>query len=134
LFVSADVIDRNPTLLLKMRGIGQHELLSALLAPRGDGEYAPADCDGIDEDTDGAAFLRENRHDGELDVTGSAFYGSDTLLSDLSGFKNADSGRLCKPEPCPSMFNFPFWKGENTFQGSIEPYYGSVREMLNGRN
>jgi uncharacterized Zn finger protein len=137
LFVSANVIDRDPLLLLKMRGIEPDDLLASLLAPRGTGEVdigARSDCGGTDELHRREMILSpEERHSAGQETMGPAFYGSDALPGELRDIENAVSKRFRGSETCLPMFDFPFWRGDVTFRESIEPYYESVREMLRGR-
>ena len=137
LFVSANVIDRDPLLLLKIRGIEPEDLLASLLAPRETGEAALAahsDGGGVDE-----GHRREmipspaEGHGGEQEAIGAAFYGSEALPGELRDIGNAVSKCFRGSETCLPMFDFPFWRGDVTFRESIKPYYESVKEMLKGR-
>ncbi|MDR0649213.1 MAG: hypothetical protein LBF92_07735 [Synergistaceae bacterium] len=136
LFVVADVIDRDPLALLKLRGLDRDSLLSCLLGPRNgtaDPEPQQRPCPAAihtEEDEGDAA----EGDDAPLDA--SSFYGASGLTGDLTELW--DSLRECAgaplPDPRAPIQSFPFWKGDTTFSDSIEPYYDNVRKALRGKS
>jgi uncharacterized Zn finger protein len=132
LFVMADVIDRDPLSLLKLRGLGRDDLLSSLLAPRNRvvdpsrltewGTLEPSACETMDED---------GAREGPIPLN-AAFFGAPELPAALVDFWNSPPECASFPDPHTPLFSFPFWKGETTFSDSIEPYYESVRKTLRG--
>jgi uncharacterized Zn finger protein len=136
LFVVADVIDRDPLALLKLRGLDRDDLISCLLAPRdGAGAFEQQKCgdsaDAVCADDEGSHAA------GECDVPlDASFYGGPGLPGGLMELWNAppECARFPFPDRCAPALNFPFWKGETTFSDSIEPYYDNTRRALRGKS
>ncbi|MDR1944421.1 MAG: hypothetical protein LBQ19_06325 [Synergistaceae bacterium] len=134
LFVTVDVIDRDPLMILKLRGLDRDTLLSSLLAPRGDSGAAPVlsrDCrDGGPMDNEPSGV---DPGDDEPLPMDASFYGSEELAEALLDFWNNPSQCASFPDPHTPILHFPLWKGETTFSDSIEQYYESVRKALRGK-
>ncbi|MDR3255690.1 MAG: hypothetical protein LBT31_08990 [Synergistaceae bacterium] len=130
LFVLADVVDRDPLLLLKLRGLEREDLLESLLAPRGAGDSAAPMPDGEGIDGQAAEF---SPGEGSTGSCRAGYYGSEELPRALVNFWNAPSDCASFPDSHTPLLNFPLWRGETKFSDSIEPYYESVRKMLRGK-
>jgi uncharacterized Zn finger protein len=130
LFVVADVIDRDPLALLKLRGLDRDGLLSSLLAPR-DGlrDLEPQPC------PDPAEAVRAGGAGDDVPIDAS-FYGSPGLPGDMAELwsRPQECAGFPFPDRCAPVLDFPFWKGETTFPDSIGPYYDNVRRALRGKS
>lgn len=139
LYVLIGAFDRDPFLLLRMRGLYKDDLLESLAEPRGvdvtpcahhhDAEpqaetppTAPATaCFGLG----GRGVMKS-----PLDVS---FYGDENLHELLEAFQGDTHERAEDFGTHPPLFNFPLWRGETSFKDSIYPYYESVRKMLKNK-
>lgn len=129
LYVAADAVDRDPFLLLRLRGLEKGELFSRLLSPRGGvPPLCPASIAAEDSTVgDGEAGLPHG---------GRSFAPVPPLVLDRTFY-----GRPFPPERTPAprageepapaaIFDFPFWRGDVSFRDALAPYYESVRKML----
>ncbi|MDR3320990.1 MAG: hypothetical protein LBS93_00965 [Synergistaceae bacterium] len=132
LFVVADLVDRDPLSLLKLRGLEREDLLACLLAPRGVGPHA--EVQSCEPDADEQPSLEPSMEEPDDDESyGGGFYGSKRLSAALMDFWNSSPDCANFPDSNSPLLNFPLWKGETKFSDSIEPYYESVRKMLKGK-
>ncbi|MDR1885093.1 MAG: hypothetical protein LBQ56_02375 [Synergistaceae bacterium] len=131
LFVSADVFDRDPFLLLKMRGLEKDALLSSLTSPRGSALPAgePRVCDAPDIDAPPRPTEPAPCETPPLS-TDASFYGAEGLHEELSGIRNDANEAGDVPGDRSSLFDFPLWRGEASFKESIYPYYECVKKFL----
>lgn len=130
LYVSIGIFDKDPFLLLKMRGLEKETLLPALSAARGGlGEK------GFEETaygTEGEGSPK-NRTKDAGDAADDFFYGSDALCETLPNLRNAPFDNSDLPESGSALFEFPLWRGETSFRESVDPYYASIRKLLRKR-
>ena len=123
IYVAALAFDRDPFLLMKLRGLDKQVLMNALCAPVGsDVVSARLNPNGSPEDEYRApddAPEPPARHD-------AAFYGTLELASALEARKTPPS-KSGHPMPLP---DFPLWRGETTYANSIAPYYKAVKKFI----
>jgi uncharacterized Zn finger protein len=138
LLVAAGVFDRDPFLLLKMRGLEKDDLLRSLTTARGtaDDAAAAAVSDGVElaPRTEAAGALPCETGESALPFSmGESFYGVRNMTEELSKL------RVDLPEAGDvhgsgsTIFDFPLWRGETTFRDSIHPYYESVKKFLRNK-
>jgi uncharacterized Zn finger protein len=127
MYVAASAFDRDPFMLMKLRGLDKNELMEILCAPadfevtlggerpgdppdeaRDSGEYPPEDA---------AAAIS----------IAAGFYGSRELLP---GVLNARAERSPESRHPMPIQDFPLWRGETSFADSVAPYYKTVRKFI----
>ena len=118
LCTAAALFDRDPFLLLKLIGIEREELLSVILAARGD-YGATAENSSVNQGDKPVSWLAQE-----------SFYGGDELCKAITDFaaqsaQSPEEGSILG-EP---LFDFPSWRGETSFKESLKPYYKSVRKI-----
>lgn len=137
LYTIAGIFDRNPFLLLKLRGIDSDELLTSILVARG-GSPSSSGCE---------ADALGNSAGGEEDMTiayadfsrveplpfDASFYGDEAVRRSIADFQDSSIARMDIPASLVPMFDFPLWRGEISFRESIDPYYESVRKSFRGK-
>lgn len=124
-----DAFDRDPFLLLRMRGIEKEDLLASLTAHRGGSQAASALADRGEDLADAIdASADEPSSSGSSVATLSAaeFFAP----SGLSKVLAASRTRAGDDSTHPPVFDFPLWRGETSFKDSMYPYYDTVRKML----
>lgn len=124
LFVVIDAFDRDPFLLLRLRGLDKEELLHALTLPRGAPAAAVDPQVGGEADDDGRSAPSDSSS-AEPQADGS-FYGDAQLAAELSLSRGAPRSET----PPPPLFDFPLWRGETPFRDSIRPYYETARKAI----
>lgn len=126
MLVITDAFDRDPFLLLRMRGLDKEDLVASLTDVRGrqrrTKRIAAETASGDGAESDG--------EDEEL-PTGETM---EELGWSSSGLREAIASsrprsQLHKAPPSP-IFDFPLWRGETSFSDSIRPYYESVRRTF----
>ncbi|NLV81851.1 MAG: hypothetical protein GXZ18_02435 [Synergistaceae bacterium] len=126
LLLLAEVIDENPFLLLKLRGLNRQRLIARLTS-----ETISGDSVGFDD------FDIENEeNESSCTITGGAdIY--DTNLVSLEDCPPLDNWYLCGNQTpafteedthkriigLEIMNSFPFWRGEKSFRKTLTPYY-----------
>lgn len=135
LYVSADVLDRNPFLLLKMRGLDKEDLLAALLEPRGLAAtvYGKDVRDPQPSVLPSSFMCDVSRPADDTLPLDPSFYGGDGLPQALMDFEARTPASTDIPDPRAPLFDFPLWRGEASFRDSVTPYYESVRKFLKGK-
>jgi uncharacterized Zn finger protein len=127
-YVAAVAFDRDPFLLMKMRGLEKDDLLTSLCAPVGasapstpplDADWSVRDCPG----------RRETNNTAAEPAVDETFYGSKELSDELNELERrvSDGGTIA---PMP---DFPLWRGEASFSESIAPYYRCVEKFVSGK-
>ena len=124
MYVAASAFDRDPFMLLKLRGLEKDDLMAARCAPVGSDvtvTFAGAEePGGVDCVVSGGLASSPRAED---------FYGSRGLLAAATVDRSAPSSERTRPMP---MFDFPLWRGETSFADSIAPYYKMVRKFIAG--
>lgn len=139
LLVVTGAFDRDPFLLLKMRGLDKEELLAGLTRARGDGRSRGArqKYDRWDEpadDTGDAETISPQRAESAQTVPMDAsFYADEELCDELCELNKKMSDDADDTGTHPPLFDFPLWRGETSFKDSMYPYYESVRRMLRSK-
>ncbi len=133
LYTAAGIFDRNPFLLLKLRGFDSDELLASILVPRGSDSPEKSDM-GIPSDS------TEREEDGKTSYANffrvdplpldAAFYGNESVCEAIEEFRNNSVVKTDIPASLVPLFDFPLWRGEVSFRESIDPYYESARRLL----
>jgi uncharacterized Zn finger protein len=125
-YVAALAFDRDPFLLLKLRGLGKRKLITALCAPEGAEPprlpAVPGECDAACGETE-----KNAAPGGAQDARDADFYGSGGILPDLLNARTASPPGLRRAMP---VFDFPLWRGETSFADSIAPYYKMVKKFI----
>lgn len=138
MIVLIGAFDRDPFLLLKMRGLDKEDILSSLTKARGESKRRTArqvyehDEDSIDG-YDRADQSTSRHADESLVPMDATFYANDTLCSDLRALHSKMKDDSNDTGTYPPLFDFPLWRGETSFKDSMYPYYESVRKMLRSR-
>ena len=127
LLLLAEVIDDNPFLLLKLRGIEREGLIDLLTRETNDSasedlsDYGEEDCaeegtlsGGSEEEIAEAPLPEEN-----FDM--NSWYGSS-----LAGLKFEIEDKEKSTSALDIMNDFPFWRGETSFRKTLLPYYERV--------
>lgn len=136
LYVATGVFDRDPFLLLKMRGLEKEALLSSLTSTHAQTD-APYPAPSVRERLSWTPESLPERHffcseaapaePLPLDVT---FYGARSLPEELNASRNHTPGCGDIASAHVPLFDFPLWKGETSFKDSIAPYYESVERLF----
>jgi uncharacterized Zn finger protein len=136
LLVLADVFDRDPFPLLRMRGMEKDRLVTCLTSPRGwldqdAGDGEPCGAYIPDYGDEAETPLREEPPGGVRPLAADAsFYGAERLSAELQRLSPEASEPGDIPGHMPSLFDFPMWRGEISFKDLIYPYYEIVRRFL----
>lgn len=130
LYAVVGAFDRNPFLLLKLRGLEDDDLLASILAPRGNGEGAR--YTGAHKDEEQAPSFEDAAGD-QPPPLDKSFYGDEAVCLALEAFRSESSLQAGIPKSLQPLFDFPLWRGEISFRESIDPYYESVRKLLRGK-
>lgn len=128
ILVLTDAFDRDPFLLLKLRGVEKEVLLASLTEPRGVRRGRPPK-QAVIEATQ-AAEMASPLKGGDIGGSGpEPFFGGDGLCRTLDAItlKHSNSESIQPP------LDFPLWRGETSFRDSMRPYYDSVRKLIKGR-
>lgn len=117
-----DAFDRDPFLLLRMRGIDKDDLLSSLTEPRG--RRARHSRAAQEEELDLPDEV-EGAEQGEAAATrdDTSYYGGADLLRAIGGSRPATP----TAEAGLPVLDFPLWRGELSFYDSMKPYYDLVK-------
>lgn len=136
LYTIIGIFDRNPFLLLKLRGIEGDDLLASLLAPRGGGRASGKEADALGD----SAGRREDMAIAHADFASAppfapdaSFYGDESSCRAIVDFQSGDTVRTDMSSSAVPMFDFPLWYGEIPFRESIDPYYESARKFFRGK-
>lgn len=133
LYTAAGIFDRNPFLLLKLRGFDSDDLLASILVPRGNGfadRGSPeALADSVELEKDNATSLADFFKIDPLPLD-AAFYGNDSICRAIEEFRNNSIVKTDIPASLVPLFDFPLWRGETSFRESIDPYYESARKSF----
>ena len=138
LLLLAEVIDDDPFLLLKLRGIDRERMISLLTSESAaEGSDAFDSCEEWEENADtgeisgGTADERETyREESEEAPLDESWYGGalPVFATDSEPHRNAAALEV--------MNDFPFWRGELPFRQSLSQYYeraaNSAEEILTG--
>lgn len=141
LYVIIGAFDRDPFLLLRMRGLKKEELLAGLTKRRMPSRRELA-CSACGETHGGAAHpMAEQRlffcaplvrRIARVPMS-TRFYGEKDLMHTLEASRKTErDGRMESGAQSP-LFDFPLWRGETSFKDSMHPYYDTVRKYLKGR-
>lgn len=124
LLVITDAFDRDPFLLLRMRGLDKEDLVASLTDPRGRVRRTKRIADAESSQTD---HVQEDA--GSESETGhiESAYAPIGLREVLARTRPRGHTRSAPPSP---IFDFPLWRGEMSFSDSIRPYYECVRKIL----
>jgi uncharacterized Zn finger protein len=128
-YVAAVAFDRDPFLLLKMRGFEKNRLLAVLSAPVGADDESDAGLPlhlSPDEAAQYAGQTGDIAPIDDLAAIDASFYGSEDLSVELN---RMSVSRREAGDPAP-VFDFPLWRGEISFAESIAPYYKSVEKFF----
>jgi uncharacterized Zn finger protein len=126
--VAASAIDRDPFLLMRLRGLEKGELLDILCAPASErisfaGREPVADePQKYDAESEPDAGIAPPRAD-------AGFYCPPALPGELNALETL-SPETRRPAP---MLDFPLWRGDASFAGSLVPYYKTVKKYISGR-
>jgi uncharacterized Zn finger protein len=126
IYVMAAAFDRDPFMLMKLRGLDKKFLLELLCAPVGSDismERTLADM----ELEQRAEVLEISPNSASL-AMGSDFYGSPELPAVLDApiCPTADAAYQVP------ILDFPLWRGDVSFADSIAPYYKTVKKFIAG--
>jgi uncharacterized Zn finger protein len=124
LLVVTGAFDRDPFLLLRMRGLEKEDLLASVTKSRGERGDAPRRAYG------GERRRQPDAADMPPVPTGEAFRARSTLSGELAALRERMRGCAGEGTTHPPLFDFPLWRGETSFKDSMYPYYESVRRML----
>jgi uncharacterized Zn finger protein len=127
IYVAAAAIDRDPFMLMRLRGLEKEELLELLCAPAGENislaarapvTDKPRECDAEPQAPAAAAPAAD-----------SGFYCPSALPDELNAPQHL-SPESKRPAPMP---DFPLWRGGAPFADSLVPYYKTVKKYILGR-
>ncbi|MDR1916967.1 MAG: SWIM zinc finger family protein [Synergistaceae bacterium] len=134
LYVVSATFDRDPFLLLQMRGFDKESLLSSLTAPV---ETQKADNTGAYRGmSESSSSGHDTQKPGDADIHAdtlpldAAFYGARGLYAELMDLRTHPIKPGDSTTPHAPLFDFPLWRGETSFRDSIDPYYASVEKLL----
>lgn len=127
LLLLAEVIDENPFLLLKLRGLDRQKLIKHLTSETVSNESEEFN----DFDRDYMEDLNSVSISGGTDMNESKIVESEkTLPLDKGWYGNGQQLTLFTKEDSHKhivaieiMNNFPFWRGEKSFLKTVAPYY-----------
>ncbi|MDR3076982.1 MAG: hypothetical protein LBU26_06740 [Synergistaceae bacterium] len=123
LYVAGLAFDRDPFMLLKLKGLDRNYLMEALCAPVGVNMQSIWIHPGEEGEKLGDAL---NLPEIVPSVRNAGFYGSRELLPGVLESHAASSSEPGHPMP---ILDFPFWRGETSFTDSIAPYYKAVKKF-----
>ena len=127
-YVTATAIDRDPFMLMRLRGLEKEELLEILCAPAGENislavrAPVPNDSQKYDAEPQTDAHTAPS-------PTDAGFYCPPDLPDELNALENL-SPEAKRPAPMP---DFPLWRGDAPFADSLVPYYKTVKKYTSGR-
>ena len=122
LLLIAEVIDDDPFLLLKLRGIDKNRLIAMLTSENDEGENEMDSPEESYEDWDyeseiiGGAEAEEPEEQTELSLDEGWYHAK------MPNFHYADDGSQ-RMHALEVMNDFPFWRGESTFRQTLTPCY-----------
>jgi uncharacterized Zn finger protein len=132
IYVAAVAFDRDPFLLLKLRGLDKEVLLTTLSSPvASDGEpiFSSLTSEASTQENPECGGYGDNSPPELPPAMGAAFYGPSELPQALNYFRKR---RVSVGEPA-TVFDFPLWRGEMSFAESIAPYYKSVEKFFRNK-
>jgi uncharacterized Zn finger protein len=127
-YVAAAAIDRDPFMLMRLRGLERGELLELLCAPAGEKMSLDVRAPVPDEPP---KYDAESEPDTDTPPprTDADFYCPPALPGELNALENL-SPDAQRPAPLP---DFPLWRGGTPFADSLAPYYKTVKKYISGR-
>jgi uncharacterized Zn finger protein len=132
-YVTAAAIDRDPFMLMRLRGLEKEELLELLCAPAGENislaARAPVTDGPQKRDAEPQAYTTNETDVKTEPAAGSGFYCPRALPDELNAAQNL-SPEAKRPAPMP---DFPLWRGDAPFADSLVPYYKTVKKYISGR-
>lgn len=126
LLLLAEVIDDNPFLLLKLRGIEREELIDLLTRETNDQDYDPSEYDEEDECDEGTISGGADEEITETQLQEENFDMSNWYGSALAGLTFEIEDKEKSSSALDIMNDFPFWRGEASFRKTLLPYYERV--------
>ena len=126
IYVAALAFDRDPFLLMKLRGLDKQALMETLCAPVGSGAISPkVGSGGSPEDE----YREHGDAPGRSPIRAdAAFYGTTELAASLTA-QTTPPSKSGRPTP---LLEFPLWRGETSYANSIAPYYKAVKKFIEG--
>jgi uncharacterized Zn finger protein len=123
-YVAAAAFDRDPFMLMRLRGLEKGELLELLCAPVGE-KISPAVSEPIPEPQKCDAEHGSDAY-AAPPHTDADFYCPPGLPDELNAPETL-SPETRRPAPMP---DFPLWRGETSFADSLAPYYRTVKKYI----
>ena len=136
LFVITGAFDRDPFLLLRMRGLEKEDLLASMTKARGDRKAAARHTYEVDDASErggGEFYSVPDTTEASPLPMDETFYADVTLPAELAALRNKMRDSAHDAGTHPPLFDFPLWRGETSFKDSMYPYYESVRKMLRSK-
>jgi uncharacterized Zn finger protein len=127
-YVAAAAFDRDPFMLMRLRGFEKQELLELLCAPADEKISLAARAPVSNEPQKRGEELHTNE-DIAPPPADAAFYCPSGLPDELNALENLSPETL-RPAP---LLDFPLWRGETPFADSLVPYYKTVKKYISGR-
>ncbi|MDR0652896.1 MAG: SWIM zinc finger family protein [Synergistaceae bacterium] len=127
-YVAAAAFDRDPFMLMRLRGLEKGELLELLCAPSDEKislaarAPVPDEPQKCDAEPQADAYIAPPSTDAD-------FYCPSDLPDELNALENL-SPEARRPAP---LLDFPLWRGETPFVDSLVPYYKTVKKYISGR-
>lgn len=136
LYAATGLFDNDPFLLLKLRGIGNEDLLESILVARDCNalpeKNAGAGCDFAVKGGDAAVSSAESDPEEPIPLDAS-FYGGKAALKALLDYRDHSARQKGLPSSLVPLFDYLLWRGEASFSDSIDPYYESARKLFSGK-
>jgi uncharacterized Zn finger protein len=127
-YAASAAFDRDPFMLLKLKGLEKKTLMEFLCAPVSPLESHPA----RGPSSGGGKPACRAASGGEREIPGQAldasFYAPPGLTEELSRDAVSSEGSIY---PLP-ISEFPTWRGETSFSDSVAPYYKAVKKFFQG--
>ncbi|MDR3164660.1 MAG: hypothetical protein LBU13_03695 [Synergistaceae bacterium] len=126
-YVAAAAFDRDPFMLMRLRGLEREELLELLCAPAGE-KISLAVREPVPEPPKCDAEREFDAHTAPPRADAD-FYCPPGLPDELNAPESL-SPEARRPAP---MLDFPLWRGETSFSDSLIPYYRTVKKYISDR-
>ena len=123
-YVAASVFDRDPFMLMRLRGLEKGELLEMLCAPA-DEKISLGVREAISGEPRKFGAEPPDAHAAPPRAD-AAFYCPSALPAELNALENL-SPEARHPAP---LLDFPLWRGETPFVDSLVPYYKTVKKYI----